>query len=156
MEKNTIYEHERIKLLNIILKKIKEIEESIQNKINQSINNLINGAPESLDTLKELADAIVSINTNTPKETSIPNDGFYPNIFYSIGEIQNNTEFVLIEGEDENILNEYLIEFSIGNVVPQIVWPNGLSWLNEQAPELNANKTYQLSIVDNLAILAEF
>lgn len=156
MEKNTIYEHERIKLLNLILKKIKEIEESIQNKIDQSINNLINGAPESLDTLKELADAIVSINTDIPKETSIPNDGFHPNIFYSIGEIENDIEFVLIQGENENILNEYLIEFSIGDVVPQIVWPNGLSWLNGAIPELNANKTYQLSIVDNLAILAEF
>lgn len=156
MEKNTIYEHERIKLLNLILKKVKEVEESIQDKINQSVNNLINGAPESLDTLKELADAIVEVANEIPKVTSIPQDGFSPNIFYSVGEISQNTTFFLVAPENNTILNEYLIQFSIGNTVPTITFPNGLSWLNGETPTLNANKTYQLSIVDNLAILAEF
>lgn len=156
MEKNTIYEHERIKLLNLILKKTKEVEESIQDKIDQSINNLINGAPEELDTLKELADAIAGVANEIPKVTSIPQDGFSPNIFYSLGEISQDTTFVLVAPEDNTILNEYLIQFSIGNTVPTITFPNGLSWLNGETPTLNANKIYQLSIVDNLAILAEF
>jgi len=146
------------KLLGIILKKTRGGggEAYVDEKIDEAIDALVDGAPEALDTLKELADAIIELNKGTKKETTIPQNGFVANIFYSLGEISQDTTFVLVAPEDNTFLNEYLIQFSIGNTVPTITFPNGLSWLNGETPTLNANKTYQLSIVDNLAILAEF
>lgn len=156
MQGNTLYENEKIKLLGLLIKRIKNLESSVSEQVNTAITNLINGAPEELDTLKELADAIVEFAYKIPKVTSIPQDGFSPNVFYSIGEISQDTTFVLATPEDNTVLNEYLIQFSIGNTVPIITFPNGSSWLNGETPTLNANKSYQLSIIDNLAILAEF
>lgn len=146
------------KLLGLILKKTRGGggEAYVDEKIDEAIDALVDGAPEALDTLKELADAIIELNKGTKKEITIPQNGFVANIFYSLGEISQDTTFVLVAPEDNTVLNEYLIQFSIGNTVPTITFPNGLSWLNGETPTLNANKTYQLSIVDNLAILAEF
>ena len=55
---DTIYDVERIKLLNLILSKVKNIESSIQTQIEEAINNVVAGAPEALDTLKEIADKL--------------------------------------------------------------------------------------------------
>lgn len=61
---NTLRENEKIKVLNQIHKKIKEVEASIPIQIKQAIDDLVNGAPEALDTLKEIVDNFVQVNWN--------------------------------------------------------------------------------------------
>lgn len=50
--------YEIIKLLNNIKKRIKRVEENVPTQIDDAINQLLDGAPQALDTLKELANAL--------------------------------------------------------------------------------------------------
>lgn len=56
---DTIRDEERIKLLNKIIAKLKEIEESIPVKIRQAIDALVDNSPETYDTLRELYEGLV-------------------------------------------------------------------------------------------------
>lgn len=56
----------------------------------------------------------------------------------------------LTEGNRDQIC-EYMIQFSCGDVSTQLTLP-GVKWSNE--PEFEANHTYQISIVNNLAVYA--
>lgn len=69
--------YEIIKLLNDIKKTIKRVEQNVPIQIDNAINQLLNGAPEALDTLKELADALGN------------NDNFATYITNQISELNN-------------------------------------------------------------------
>ena len=159
-----------IKLLNDIKKTIKRVEQNVPIQIDNAINQLLDGAPQALDTLKELADAlgnnpdfltelnnrIDNINTEVPVETQIPNDGCKPNVFYKLGQI-GNTSFSFAAITDDTIMNQYMIEFSTGNNAPTITWPNDIiGWSTGVAPTIAANKTYQISVLSGLAVIVEF
>ena len=89
-------------------------------------------------------------------------DGINPNIYYKVtnlfeGEILYIT---LNEPTDNSIVNEYVLEFYITppNHVgePAIVLPDTVVWANGKIPPMTGGKTYVVSIVNNLAVFAEF
>ena len=90
------------------------------------------------------------------KESSIPSEGFESNKFYELGEISQNTTFVLKTPTNNNILNKYIIQFSIGTTIPTITWPSDIKWENGNVPTISADKTYLLEIINNLAQIKEF
>jgi hypothetical protein len=49
-----------------------------------------------------------------------------------------------------------MIQFSTGSTAPTITWPSGITWFGGSAPTINENKTYQISIQNNLAVCGEF
>jgi hypothetical protein len=48
--------------------------------------------------------------------------------------------------------NEYKGQFSTGGTAPTVTFPNGVSWVGG-TPTIEANKTYQFSILDNIGVL---
>ena len=90
------------------------------------------------------------------KETAIPSGGFEANKFYQLGEITQNITFTLKTPTNNNILNKYIIQFSIGSTVPNITWPSNIKWENGSAPTINTNKEYLLKVINNLAQIKEF
>lgn len=57
------------------------------------------------------------------------------------------------EGEDSKV-NEYLVQFTSGATATTLVLPDTIQWM--AAPNVQANKTYQLSIINNLGVIGEF
>jgi hypothetical protein len=55
---------------------------------------------------------------------------------------------------DTSIVNEYMIQFTSGATATQLVLPDDIQWLSE--PTIKANMTYQVSIIDNLAVIGGF
>lgn len=55
---------------------------------------------------------------------------------------------------DDSVLNEYMVQFTSGATATTLVLSDTIQWLSE--PTINANATYQLSIVNNLAIIGEW
>ncbi len=90
------------------------------------------------------------------KESSIPSEGLEANKFYELGEITQDTTFVLKAPTNNNILNKYIIQFSIGTTIPTITWPSNIKWENGNVPTINADKTYLLEIINDLAQIKEF
>lgn len=57
---------------------------------------------------------------------------------------------------NKNYMKEYFVEFTTGSSGCTLTVPTTIKWLNGEVPALEASKTYQLSIVNNLAIIAKF
>lgn len=88
------------------------------------------------------------------KGLAYPDAGFVAGFFYSLGSISGSHSWALQASTDEYA--EYMISFTAGSPAPTISWPAGIKWAGESAPEIKAGKSYQISILDNLAIAAEF
>jgi hypothetical protein len=76
-----------------------------------------------------------------------------PNVLNVWGEVANLT-ITLATPSDTSIVNEYMVQFASGATATTLVLPDTIQWLSE--PTINPNATYQLSIVNNLAVIGEF
>ena len=76
-----------------------------------------------------------------------------PNVLNVWGEVAT-LDITLATPSDTSILNEYMVQFTSGATATQLVLPDTIEWLSE--PTINANATYQLSIINNLAIIGEW
>lgn len=77
-----------------------------------------------------------------------------PNILYKFGKRPSLT--ITLGAETSGIVNEYMFEFVSGTTATTLSVPNSVKWSGGNAPTIEANKTYQVSIVDNLAVYAAF
>lgn len=58
--------------------------------------------------------------------------------------------------EEAGVANVYDIVFTTPADAPSITWPEGVSWVGGSAPSIVGGKTYEVSIMDNLATYGEF
>lgn len=77
-----------------------------------------------------------------------------PNTYYKLGECSLLT--VTLGAETSGIINEYMFEFVSGSTATTLSVPDSVKWSGGSAPTIEANKTYQVSIVNNLAVFAAF
>lgn len=75
-----------------------------------------------------------------------------PNVLNVWGEV-SSLDITLAEGND-NVVNEYMFQFTSGATATTLVLPADIKWLS--APNIQANKTYQVSIINNLGVIGEF
>lgn len=77
-----------------------------------------------------------------------------PNVYYKIS---NYTTLNLTLGTtDAAYMDEFMFEFTTGSSATTLTLPDAVKWMGGSAPTIAASKTYQVSIVNNLAIIAEF
>lgn len=81
-----------------------------------------------------------------PTETTLE---LSPNKFYKFGEVTNLT--LTLVPEIENIYNEYMFQFTSGTTPTTLSLPDTIKWAGDNTIE--ANKIYQVSIVNNIAVL---
>lgn len=77
-----------------------------------------------------------------------------PNTFYKFGPCSKLT--ITLAAEESGILNEYMFEFVSGSTATALSVPDTVTWSGGEDPTIEANKTYQVSIVNNLAVYAAF
>lgn len=88
------------------------------------------------------------VNEHTESELTIA-----PNIYHKWGEVTSLT-IALAPPTDDSVTNEYIIEFTAGATAPSITLPDNLLFAG--ALELEANATYQLSIINGLVVWSAF
>ena len=96
---------------------------------------------------------------NAGSSTSVQNHGISdttfaltPNTLHKWDEV---TELTLTLGnETPGIVNEYLIQFTSGATPTVLTLPEDIKWASKLT--IKADTVYQISIVDNLAVFAEF
>ena len=74
-----------------------------------------------------------------------------PNILYEFGECTSLT--ITLASEISGIRNEYMFEFVSGTTPTMLSIPETVGWMGGKAPTIEANKTYQCSIVNNIAVI---
>ncbi len=104
-----------------------------------------------------LLDKIKNISTVYPKVSHGTADTSFaltPNTLHTWGEVTSLT--LTLGTEESGVANEYLAEFVSGSTATSLSLPDTIKWLNGKTPEIASGKTYQLSILDGLAVLLEF
>ena len=74
-----------------------------------------------------------------------------PNTLYEFGECTSLT--ITLASEISGIRNEYMFEFVSGATPTMLSIPETVGWMGGKAPTIEANKTYQCSIVNNIAVI---
>ena len=75
------------------------------------------------------------------------------NVLNVWGEVAS-LDITLAEPTDNTIVNEYMAQFTSGETATTLTLPNTIKWM--AVPNIQPNKVYQLSIVNDLAIIGEF
>lgn len=76
-----------------------------------------------------------------------------PNVLNVWGEVES-LDITLAEPTDNTIVNEYMAQFTSGATATTLTLPNTIKWM--AAPNIQTNKTYQLSVINNLGVIGEF
>ncbi len=74
-----------------------------------------------------------------------------PNTLYEFGKCTSLT--ITLASEISGIRNEYMFEFVSGSTATTLSIPQSVGWIGGEAPTIEANKTYQCSIVNNIAVI---
>ena len=80
-----------------------------------------------------------------------------PNVLTKLGTLASSVTLSLDTSKEESgVTNVYDIIFVTPANAPSITWPEGISWVGGSAPAIAGGKTYEVSIMDNLATYGEF
>lgn len=96
--------------------------------------------------LDEKQDKVIVVDHGTDDTTFV----LTPNVLHKWGEVASLT-LTLATPEDSTIVNYYMAEFVSGATATTLTMPDSIVWQSELAIE--AGKTYQISIVDNLGVI---
>lgn len=80
-----------------------------------------------------------------------------PNVLTKLGTLASSVTLSLDTSKEESgVTNVYDIIFATPAAAPSITWPEGISWVGGSAPAIAGGKTYEVSIMDNLATYGEY
>lgn len=80
-----------------------------------------------------------------------------PNKYYrNINTSLSSLTITLAAPENNNIINEYLVEFTTAASGTTISLPSSIKWANGETPSFSPNTIYQISIVNNLGVYIKF
>lgn len=63
---------------------------------------------------------------------------------------------ITLGSAESGVLNEYMFQFTASSSGCTLTLPSGIKWLNGETPVIEGGKTYQVSIVNNLAVCGVF
>lgn len=101
---------------------------------------------ELLDSITDKAGKVVVVDHGTGDATF----ELTPNALHRWGEMASLT-LTLAAPTDATAVNHYMVEFVSGATATTLTMPDSIVWQSDLAIE--AGKTYQISIVDNLGLI---
>ena len=120
-----------------------------EHKWGEWVNNE-NGSNSSSGGSCNCGDIVLGTSIVNPTDTVVC---IMPNVLYVWGEVES-LDITLAQPDDVSIVNEYMIQFTSGDVATTLILPSEIKWAS--TPTIQANKVYQISIVNNLAVMGEF
>ena len=123
--------------------------------VNTSYGDVIASTEDAKNSAREayeLAQA-ARIPTLTIPDTTAEQE-LAPNVLY-IFSTRTSTLTLTLGTPIEGIANEYHFFVVCGSTAPTIKFPSGIAWNGENAPEIAANKAYEVSILNNIAAYFE-
>ena len=100
----------------------------------------------------------IALKTTIVMETEgLASYAISPNVLTKLGTLASSVTLSLDTSKEESgVTNIYDIIFTTPTNSPSITWPEGISWIGGSAPTIAGEKTYEVSIMDNLAIYGEY
>lgn len=104
-----------------------------------------NQAETVQEVINNKADAISTISSESGEVTKT----IEPNKLYKFGEVSSLN--ITLGSEIPNIYNEYMFEFTSGDTPTVLTLPETVKWIGDSL--VDNNKTYQVSIVNSIAVM---
>lgn len=100
----------------------------------------------------------IALKTTIVTETEgLASYAISPNVLTKLGTLASSATLSLDTSKEESgVTNIYDIIFTTPTNAPSITWPEGISWIGGSAPTIAGGKTYEVSIMNNLAIYGEY
>lgn len=109
---------------------------------------------EDVETLPEEGIQVQAVTFIKNYESSSKSEfTILPNYKYVFGD-RTELTIHLDSNVNQNIVNHYLFEFNSGDVATTLTLPSYIKWTSE--PSIKQNKTYQISIENNLGVIQEW
>ena len=109
---------------------------------------------------KAVTDVLAAKQDKTTIVTEAEGSASYiisPNVLTKLGTLASSVTLSLDTSmEEAGVSNVYDIIFATPTDAPSITWPEGISWIGGSAPAIAGGKTYEVSIMDNLATYGEY
>lgn len=99
----------------------------------------------------------IDSNCNIPTETTTASSkSLTANKYCKWTNTPTSITITLATPSDTSIVNNYMFEFTASSSGCTLSVPSTIKWINGTAPSIEAGKTYQISIINNLATVAKF
>lgn len=99
----------------------------------------------------------IDSNCNIPVETTTSTSKqLTPNKYCKWANTPTSITITLATPTNSNILNNYMFEFTASSSGTTLTMPSTIKWLNGSTPTIDNGKTYQISIINNLATISKF
>lgn len=120
-----------------------------------------NAIPDGSITQQKIESSVLAVKQDkTTIVTETEGSASYtisPNVLTKLGTLASSVTLSLDTSKEEaGVSNVYDIIFSTPATAPSITWPEGISWIGGSAPAIAGGKTYEVSIMDNLATYGEY
>lgn len=97
-------------------------------------------------------DDLLTLSAIKTKQQTEATATIAPNVLNIWGEVA--TLDITLGEPKVGVINEYMFQFTSGATATTLVLPADIKWVS--APNIQANKTYQVSIINNLGVIGEF
>ena len=121
-----------------------------------ALKQQVNGIEGNVSTIENNVSNINTKVTNLEAKTNfklinetVTTKTISPNIYYKWGEVAE-LNITLGDAANDDIINEYMIEFISGATATNLVLPADLKY--EEELVIEANKIYQINIINNIVV----
>lgn len=121
-----------------------------QSKLDVDLNTLLNNIV-TIDQVRNMLDEAIPVEPVTSTSKSIE-----PNKYYKWTSAMSSLTITLATPTNTSRLNNYMFEFTTSSNGCTLNVPSTVKWSNGEAPNIEASKTYQVSIINNLAVVSNF
>ena len=145
--------------INTLHQGIKDSEYTIAVATSDLNNRIVNLNSHIEDIELTTASTLAEFNNKLSIRLMEVNSGLItmqPNIYYRVTEPQTTVLLDLVEPTDTTIVNQYMVEFTTAYSGCSLALIDTVKWLNGITPTIEPNVTYQLSIINNLAVITKF
>lgn len=130
-----------------------------QDKIPTKVSQLTNDSNyATTSAVANKADKYKTQNVTSVVSSASGSYSFQPNTYYVIDQLSGITTFTFsfATPSDTSIVNEYYIQFTTPAAGVALSLPSSIKWLNGETPTIQGGKTYQLNVINNLAVIGVF
>ena len=105
---------------------------------------------------RTVEDAVNTVEYKKIVTTTASTINLAPNIYYKKINVSPSLIITFENVTNNNMVNEYFIEFKTSDSGTSVSLPNTIKWVNGEMPIFENNYTYHISIVDNYGVCTKY
>ena len=143
------------RIFGLVIDKVSELDTKVKAlKPDSSMSDTSSNSVQN-KVIKKYVDSVSNIPVRTTYYWS--SEKLSPNIYYVVSGTPSSVNLYLETPTNNTILNNYMIEFTTPGLSEFTLYADAdIKWANGEVPVFEPGKTYQISIINKLAVISNF